>query len=87
MGLVGLWVYYGLVVLAVAGVVEQAGRRVVPYGSLARGDRRVLDGDTVFEIGSVTKVFTSPEPSRCHHVSVETAAAVNIRKLTASPGA
>ena len=43
----------------VAGVVDAAGRRIVSYGSLAKGDTRTLDGDTVFEIGSITKVFTS----------------------------
>src|ERR1041385_7596549 len=43
----------------VVGVIEPAGRRVVAYGNLAAGDPRTLDGDTIFEIGSVTKVFTS----------------------------
>ena len=43
----------------VVGVIEPAGRRVVAYGNLANGDPRTLDGDTIFEIGSVTKVFTS----------------------------
>src|SRR5580658_7913100 len=43
----------------VAGVIEPTGRRVVAYGNLAKGDPRTLDGDTIFEIGSVTKVFTS----------------------------
>jgi len=43
----------------VVGVIEPAGRRVVAYGNLAKGDARTLDGDTVFEIGSVTKLFTS----------------------------
>src|SRR5215471_13149616 len=43
----------------VAGVIEPNGRRVVSYGNLANGDPRTLDGDTIFEIGSVSKVFTS----------------------------
>jgi D-alanyl-D-alanine-carboxypeptidase/D-alanyl-D-alanine-endopeptidase len=43
----------------VVGVIEQGGRRIVAHGSLAKGDKRSLDGDTVFEIGSMTKVFTS----------------------------
>jgi CubicO group peptidase (beta-lactamase class C family) len=43
----------------VVGVTEPNGRRVVAYGNLANGDPRTLDGDTIFEIGSVSKVFTS----------------------------
>ncbi|HEY3887964.1 MAG TPA: serine hydrolase [Caulobacteraceae bacterium] len=42
----------------VVGVVDGDGRRVVAHGALAEGDPRPLDGDTVFEIGSITKVFT-----------------------------
>ena len=43
----------------VVGVIDANGRRVVAYGSLAKNDNRRLGGDTVFEIGSMSKVFTS----------------------------
>jgi serine-type D-Ala-D-Ala carboxypeptidase/endopeptidase len=43
----------------VVGVIDTKGRRVVSYGSLEKGDKRPLDGETLFEIGSITKVFTA----------------------------
>src|SRR5882724_11139917 len=43
----------------VVGVIEPAGRRVISYGTMAIDDKRPVDGDTIFEIGSITKVFTS----------------------------
>lgn len=45
-------------VAIVVGVLEPGGRRVVSYGNFGRDDTRRVDGNTLFEIGSVTKVFT-----------------------------
>jgi CubicO group peptidase (beta-lactamase class C family) len=46
---------YGIVV----GLVDAGGRRVIGRGHLTRGDTRTPDGNTLFELGSITKVFTS----------------------------
>jgi CubicO group peptidase (beta-lactamase class C family) len=43
----------------IVGIIEPAGRRIVAYGSFDKNDTRPLRGNTVFEIGSTTKVFTS----------------------------
>jgi len=43
----------------VVGVIEPDGRRIVAYGSAGADAARPLDGDTLFEIGSITKVFTA----------------------------
>lgn len=43
----------------VVGVIDPSGRRIVTYGGRAKGKAAPLDGHTVFEIGSITKVFTS----------------------------
>lgn len=42
----------------VVGVIDSTGRRVVAYGKTAK-DGKPVDAGTVFEIGSITKVFTS----------------------------
>lgn len=41
------------------GVIDPAGRRIVAEGRRATDDNGALDGTTVFEIGSMTKVFTA----------------------------
>ena len=43
----------------VVGVIEPSGRRIVSYGQLAKNDPRPLNGDTLYEIASITNVFTS----------------------------
>src|ERR1035438_995431 len=43
----------------VVGIVDASGRRFVSYGNFSVKDPRPVGSDTVFEIGSTTKVFTS----------------------------
>ena len=43
----------------VVGVISKRGREIISYGRFDRDDPRVPDGETVFEIGSITKVFTA----------------------------
>ena len=43
----------------VVGVIGPQGSHTIGYGKLSAADPRTPDGDTVYEIGSVTKVFTS----------------------------
>lgn len=42
----------------VVGIVENGQERVIAYGKLGVDDPRPVDGNTVFELGSITKVFT-----------------------------
>jgi serine-type D-Ala-D-Ala carboxypeptidase/endopeptidase len=43
----------------VVGLINPKGNRIISYGKLNQQNSHKLDGNTVFEIGSVTKVFTS----------------------------
>jgi CubicO group peptidase (beta-lactamase class C family) len=43
----------------VVGVIGPRGRTIVAAGSMGMNDPRPVTGDTLFEIGSITKVFTS----------------------------
>jgi serine-type D-Ala-D-Ala carboxypeptidase/endopeptidase len=43
----------------VVGIIDSTGRRTISHGKFDAGDDRAVDGNTIFEIGSVTKVFTS----------------------------
>jgi CubicO group peptidase (beta-lactamase class C family) len=43
----------------VVGIIEPSGRRIVSYGRASTNASIPLNGDTLFEIGSMTKVFTS----------------------------
>jgi serine-type D-Ala-D-Ala carboxypeptidase/endopeptidase len=43
----------------VVGVIDSRGRRVIAFGRSDASGSRPLDGKTLFEIGSVSKIFTS----------------------------
>jgi len=49
--------YYQSGVGMVVGVIGPEGRRIVTHGVRDPGDRRPLDADTEFEVGSITKAF------------------------------
>lgn len=43
----------------VVGVIDDSGRRVVAHGVTEHGGKVRVDGDTLFKIGSITKVLTA----------------------------
>jgi serine-type D-Ala-D-Ala carboxypeptidase/endopeptidase len=44
---------------AIVVIITPTGRRTIAYGSVAEGDKRQISGDTVFDVASITKVFTA----------------------------
>ena len=43
----------------VVGVIDSKGPHVISYGTIGLNDKRSVNGDTVFDIGSITKIFTA----------------------------
>jgi serine-type D-Ala-D-Ala carboxypeptidase/endopeptidase len=43
----------------VVGIVDEHGSRIISYGKLDNGSSSQVDGDTLFETGSITKTFTA----------------------------
>ena len=43
----------------VVGLVDDKGTRIISYGKPSQDSRDSVDGESIFEIGSVTKVFTA----------------------------
>ncbi len=43
----------------VVGIIEPQGQRIISYGHLSTTKTDRVDGNTLFEIGSITKVFTA----------------------------
>jgi serine-type D-Ala-D-Ala carboxypeptidase/endopeptidase len=43
----------------VVGIIDEKGTRIIAYGKPGLDSNKTVDGDTVYEIGSITKVFTA----------------------------
>jgi serine-type D-Ala-D-Ala carboxypeptidase/endopeptidase len=43
----------------VVGIIAPDRRSIISYGTFGKNDPRPVDGDTIFEIGSINKVFTT----------------------------
>jgi serine-type D-Ala-D-Ala carboxypeptidase/endopeptidase len=43
----------------VVGIIDPTGQRIISYGQLSTTKADQIDGNTLFEIGSITKVFTA----------------------------
>ncbi|HEY1170519.1 MAG TPA: serine hydrolase [Verrucomicrobiae bacterium] len=42
----------------VVGIIDEKGMRVISHGTFSRSNNTPVDGETIFEIGSITKAFT-----------------------------
>jgi serine-type D-Ala-D-Ala carboxypeptidase/endopeptidase len=43
----------------VVGVIDAKGPQIISHGTMGLSDKRPVNGDTVFDVGSITKVFTA----------------------------
>ena len=43
----------------VVGVITEKGQRIFSYGTISKNSKQAPDGKTIFEIGSISKVFTA----------------------------
>jgi serine-type D-Ala-D-Ala carboxypeptidase/endopeptidase len=43
----------------VAGIIDEHGTRIISYGKPGKDSTQTVNGDSVFEIGSISKVFTA----------------------------
>ncbi len=72
----------------VVGLISADGVRIIGYGRLGPADDRVPDGDTVFEIGSISKTFTGTllaDMSLKGEVSIEDPVSKFLPKGTKTP--
>ena len=62
----------------VIGVIDAKGSHIISYGTTGLNDKRPVNGDTVFDVGSITKVFTAlllADMARHGEVSIDDPAA------------
>jgi CubicO group peptidase (beta-lactamase class C family) len=43
----------------VAGIIDEQGTRIIGFGKPSKDGTQTVNGDSVFEIGSISKVFTA----------------------------
>lgn len=43
----------------VVGIITPDGSHIIPYGHISNNDSTTINGNTIFELGSVTKIFTA----------------------------